>query len=76
MLIGKVMGEISLGKTLPGGEKLHWVQVKTDHNTMVVLDTVGAKKSDDVLMVVGDGAWRICECCPVDGAVVGILNCC
>jgi microcompartment protein CcmK/EutM len=68
------MGDISVSKTMPGAQELNWLQVKTEHNALVAMDTVGAKKGDWVLMVVGDGAWRSCESCPVDAAVVGIVE--
>ena len=74
MLIGQVIGSMELSAATPGAEKLNWLQVKTEHNAVVALDQVGAQKGDWVLMVVGDGAWRSCDCCPVDAAIVGIVE--
>lgn len=74
MLVGQVMGTVDLKRSMSGAEELSWMQVKTEHNSLVALDPMGAKKGDWVLMVVGDGAWRSCENCPVDAAIVGIVE--
>lgn len=75
MLIGKVMGELSLSKTMPDAQSLKWVRVMTENdNEIVALDHVGVKSNDTVLMCASDAAWRSCQCCPVDMAVVGIVG--
>lgn len=75
MLIGKVLGELSLSKTMPEAGSLNWVRVRTENdNEIVALDHVGVKKEDTVLMCASDAAWRSCQACPVDMAVVGVVG--
>lgn len=75
MLIGKVLGELSLSKTMPEAGDLKWVRVRTENdNEIVALNHVGARKEDTVLMCASDAAWRSCQCCPVDMAVVGVVG--
>ena len=48
--------------------------VNTVQGTVVAADMVGAGKGDKVLLVLGEPASRFCMNCPVDAAVVAILD--
>lgn len=75
MLTGTILGKLTLSRTYPGAEALTWVRVRTENGSeAVALDHVGAAQGDKVLLCVGDGAWRSCQCCPVDMAVVGVAD--
>ncbi len=74
MIIGRVLGSVSLSTALQNAEKLHWTQVRTDDAALVALDLVGAKAQDLVLICQGAAAHLAAAECPVDAAIVGIVS--
>ncbi len=74
MVIGRVLGVISLQSTLQNAEKLRWLQVRTEDSTTVALDLAGAKAQDLVLLCEGEAAHLAAAECPVDAAIVGVVS--
>ena len=73
MVIGRVLGVVSLSSTLQNAQNLRWLQVRTDEKTVVALDLAGAQAQDLVLVCVGAAARMASAECPADAAVVGVV---
>jgi len=74
MMIGSVLGPVTLGRAVAGAEKLHFVQVRCGAQLLTALDTLEARAGELVLLTVGEGAARLCPEVPVDAAVLGIVG--
>ena len=74
MMIGCVLGSVELTKTVPGAEGKRFVQVRCGTNLLTVLDPIGVKNGDFVLLTVGEGAGRCCPEVPIDAAILGVVG--
>ncbi len=74
MVIGRVLGEISLERTLQNTQHLHWVQVDVNGQTTAALDLIGARPQELVLLCASKAASRLVPECPVDAAIIGVVS--
>lgn len=71
MMIGTVIGRISLDRAVAGAAENRFVQVRCGYALVTALDPVGVKPGELVLVAAGDGAGRMCPEFPVDAVVLG-----
>ena len=74
MMIGTVIGAVSLSRGLPGTERSRFVQVRCGCALVTALDPVGAETGERVLVTAGDGAVRMCPEFPVDTVILGVAG--
>ena len=71
MILGTVLGTVELLRTVSGAEGKRFVQVRCGAQHLAVLDPVGVKTGELVLLTAGECASRLCPECPVDAVVLG-----
>ena len=74
MMIGSVLGSVTLSRAVPGAGEKRWVQVRCGSMLLTALDPVGVKTGDTVLLTAGDSAARLCQEIPVDAVVLGTVG--
>ena len=74
MMIGVVTGTVRLSQKAPCLQEKTFVAVSTREGELIAGDYVGAKCGDQVLLITGEPASRLCMEAPVDAAVVAILE--
>ncbi len=74
MEIGTVTGSVWATRKARNLNGQTLLVVKTDQKRLVAADFVGAGTGDQVLLVTGSTARVYCPECPVDTAVVAILD--
>ena len=74
MKIGTVTGSVWSTRKAHCLQGQTFLVVDTIRGPVVAADQVGAGKGDKVLLVLGEPASRFCMNCPVDAAVVAILD--
>ncbi|MBR3979396.1 MAG: carbon dioxide concentrating mechanism protein CcmL [Oscillospiraceae bacterium] len=74
MKVGEVTGAVWATRKAESLSGQTFLVVNTVQGTVVAADMVGAGKGDKVLLVLGEPASRFCMNCPVDAAVVAILD--
>ena len=74
MMIGSVLGPVTLGRTVAGAEEKRFVQVRCGPQLLTALDTLDVRAGELVLLTVGEGAARICPEVPIDAAILGIVG--
>ena len=74
MMIGTVIGEVSLRRGVPGAAEKRFVQVRCGCALVTALDPVGVKNGELVLLTAGECASRLCPECPVDAVVLGVAG--
>jgi microcompartment protein CcmK/EutM len=74
MLIGSVMGNVTLDGCVPGAEGKRFAQVRCGELLLTALDPVGVRAGQQVLLLTGDGAAKLCPDVPADAAVLGIVG--
>lgn len=74
MKIGTVTGSVWATRKAESLSGQTFLVVNTVQGTVVAADLVGAGTGDKVLLVLGEPASRFCMNCPVDAAVVAILD--
>lgn len=72
MMIGTVIGEVSLSRGVPGAAEKRFVQVRCGCALVTALDPVGVSAGERVLVAAGDNAGILCPEFPVDTVVLGI----
>lgn len=71
MMIGTVIGEITLERAVAGAAQKRFVQVRCGYALVTALDPVGVNEGEVVLVAAGDGAGALCPEFPVDAVVLG-----
>lgn len=71
MMIGTVIGRISLDRAVAGAAEKRFVQVRCGYALVTALDPVGVQTGELVLVAAGDGAGVLCPEFPVDAVVLG-----
>lgn len=74
MKVGTVTGSVWATRKAESLAGQTFLVVNTVQGTVVAADLVGAGTGDKVLLVMGEPASRFCMNCPVDAAVVAILD--
>ena len=74
MKVGTVTGSVWATRKAESLAGQTFLVVNTVQGTVVAADLVGAGNGDKVLLVMGEPASRFCMNCPVDAAVVAILD--
>ena len=74
MMIGTVIGEVSLSRGVPGAAEKRFVQVRCGGSLLTVLDPLGVSPGEMAVLTVGEGAARLCPEVPIDGAVLGVAG--
>ena len=74
MKVGTVTGSVWATRKAESLSGQTFLVVNTVQGTVVAADLVGAGTGDKVLLVLGEPASRFCMNCPVDAAVVAILD--
>ena len=74
MIIGRILGQLPVGRTLPGAEAVRWVQVETDRGVLEAADLIGAAPQELVLVCLGKAAAGWVSACPADAAVTAVLE--
>ncbi len=74
MKIGTVTGAVWSTRKAPCLSGQTFLVVRTDNDTVVAADYVGAGTGDRVLLITGSAASRYCMEAPVDAAVVAIMD--
>lgn len=74
MKVGTVTGSVWATRKADSLAGQTFLVVNTVQGTVVAADLVGAGTGDKVLLVLGEPASRFCMNCPVDAAVVAILD--
>ena len=74
MKIGFVTGSVWFTRKAPCLSGQTFLTVKTEVETFVAADYVGAGAGDRVLLITGSAATRYCMEAPVDAAVVAIMD--
>ena len=74
MMIGSVLGPVTLGRTVAGAEEMRFVQVRCGAQLLTALDTLEARAGELVLLSMGEGAARLCPEVPIDAAILGIVG--
>ena len=73
MMIGTVIGQVSLTRGVPGAAERRYVQVRCGCALVTALDPVGVQEGERVLVAAGDGAGSLCPEFPVDTVILGTL---
>ena len=71
MMIGTVIGEVTLSRGVPGAAEKRFVQVRCGTKLLTALDPVGVSAGEMVLLTMGEGASRICPEVPIDAVILG-----
>ena len=74
MMIGTVIGSVSLSRGMPGTEKSRFVQVRCGCALVTALDPVGVQAGERVIVAAGDGAMRMNPEFPVDTVILGVAG--
>ena len=74
MMIGTVIGQVVLTRGVPGAMESRFVQVRCGCALVTALDPVGVQLGERVIVIVGDGAVRMCLEFPVDTVILGITG--
>ena len=74
MMIGSVLGRVTLARAVPGAGEKRFVQVRCGRELVTALDPVGAVAGQTVLLAAGGCAERLCPEGPVDAVVLGIVG--
>ena len=74
MKIGEVMGSVWATRKAESLMGQTFLVVRCGQEELVAADQVGAGKGDQVLLVTGTVASRVCMESPVDAAVVAIVD--
>lgn len=74
MKLATVIGALQAKCTAAGYENVNWVQVRTENETVVAADVVGAKAGQPVLLLTGDAAGRYRMDLCSDALVVAVLE--
>ena len=74
MMIGTVIGQVSLSRGVPGAEGSRFVQVRCGCALVTALDRVGVQEGERVLVAAGDGAVRMCPEFPADTVILGAVK--
>ena len=74
MMIGTVIGQVSLSRGVPGAEDSRFVQVRCGCALVTALDPVGVQTGERVLVAAGDGAMRMNPEFPADTVILGITK--
>ena len=71
MMIGTVLGAVSLSRGVNGAVGQRFVQVRCGYALVTALDTVGVEQGETVLVTTGEGAGSLCPDFPVDTVILG-----
>ncbi|MBQ2854912.1 MAG: hypothetical protein IJE81_05510 [Oscillospiraceae bacterium] len=74
MKLGKVTGQVALGKTAEALENANILMVDIDGNDIAALDRAGAKTGDRVLLATSRAAARYSMEAPADAVVVAVVK--
>ena len=74
MMIGTVLDRLELERGIPGAREKSWVRVRCGADLLTALDPVGTRPGELVLVMVGDGAGRLCPEVPVDAVILGVAG--
>ena len=74
MMIGTVLDQVELERSLPGAAEKRFVRVRCGGNLLTALDSVGAQPGEKVLLTTGSSAARLCPEVPVDAVILGIAG--
>ena len=74
MMIGTVIGVVSLTRGMPGTAGSRFVQVRCGCALVTALDPVGVQAGERVLVAAGDGALRMSPEFPVDTVILGVAG--
>ena len=74
MMIGTVIGQVSLSRGVPGTEGSRFVQVRCGCALVTALDPVGVQTGERVLVAAGDGAMKMCPEFPADTVILGAVK--
>ena len=74
MMIGTVIGEVSLNRGVPGTADSRFVQVRCGCALVTALDPVGVQVGERVIVAAGDGALRMKPEFPVDTVILGVTG--
>lgn len=74
MKIGTVTGCVWATKKSPALRGQSLLQVQVEEGELVAADLVGAGQGDRVILTFGTAARLVQPDCPVDAAIVGILD--
>lgn len=74
MMIGTVLGGITLHKGIEAAGHKRWVQVRCGAGLVTALDPVGVLTGEAVMLAMGEGAGRLCPELPVDAVVLGVVS--
>lgn len=72
-MIGTVLGELRLEKSVDACREHRWVQVRVDTQIYEAVDLVGCQKGECVMLLSGPTAQRISMGCPGDWGVAAVL---
>lgn len=74
MMIGTVLDQVELERSLPGAAEKRFVRVRCGGNLLTALDPVGTLPGEKVLLTTGECAGRLCPELPVDALVLGVAG--
>ena len=74
MEIARVLGPVQAVRTVEGAERIRWVRLDCGGAFLTAADLVCADRGDLVLVCRGSAAGRLTAECPVDAAVVAVLE--
>ncbi len=74
MKLGKVTGQVTLGKTAQELENAKILMVEIEGNDIAALDRAGAQPGDRVLLATSRAAARYSMETPADAVVVAVVN--
>ena len=72
MMIGTVIGEVSLSRGVPGAAEKRFVQVRCGCALVTALDPEGVSGGERVRVAAGDNAGSLCPEFPVATVILGI----
>ena len=73
MMIGTVLGGISVQRGIADAPQRHWVQVRCGEQILTALDPVGVLCGEQVVLTRGEQASRLTAEIPVDAVVIGVV---
>ena len=74
MILGTVLGEIPMARTLPGAENLRWVQIETGEGVLAAADLLTVQPGELVLVCGGAAAAGWVSGSPADAAVAAVVE--
>ena len=74
MMIGTVLDQVELERSLPGAAEKCFIRVRCGGNLLTALDSVGAQPGEKVLLTTGDSAGRLSQDLPVDAVILGVAG--